>query len=99
MIRRPPRSTRTDTLFPYTTPFRSAALAYGAYHLLAVDVRQAEVQDDQVGRLGRAEVDRPAAILRLGDRMVGRGKADPQELPDLRLVVDDQDLRHVRCPV
>src|SRR3546814_7518668 len=27
MIRRPPRSTRTDTLFPYTTLFRSAALA------------------------------------------------------------------------
>src|SRR3546814_15235945 len=24
MIRRPPRSTRTDTLFPYTTLFRSA---------------------------------------------------------------------------
>src|SRR3546814_6220960 len=36
MIRRPPRSTRTDTLFPYTTLFRSvlslflaAILAYG----------------------------------------------------------------------
>src|SRR3546814_1354067 len=28
MIRRPPRSTRTDTLFPYTTLFRSLALAY-----------------------------------------------------------------------
>src|SRR3546814_4293155 len=27
MIRRPPRSTRTDTLFPYTTLFRSAATA------------------------------------------------------------------------
>src|SRR3546814_9922953 len=27
MIRRPPRSTRTDTLFPYTTLFRSARLA------------------------------------------------------------------------
>src|SRR3546814_4681578 len=27
MIRRPPRSTRTDTLFPYTTLFRSAELA------------------------------------------------------------------------
>src|SRR3546814_12818771 len=27
MIRRPPRSTRTDTLFPYTTLFRSAAAA------------------------------------------------------------------------
>src|SRR3546814_4552954 len=30
MIRRPPRSTRTDTLFPYTTLFRSVASAlYG----------------------------------------------------------------------
>src|SRR3546814_1298454 len=27
MIRRPPRSTRTDTLFPYTTLFRSLAVA------------------------------------------------------------------------
>src|SRR3546814_13437129 len=27
MIRRPPRSTRTDTLFPYTTLFRSGAPA------------------------------------------------------------------------
>src|SRR3546814_2737484 len=27
MIRRPPRSTRTDTLFPYTTLFRSPPLA------------------------------------------------------------------------
>src|SRR3546814_5466817 len=27
MIRRPPRSTRTDTLFPYTTLFRSTAWA------------------------------------------------------------------------
>src|SRR3546814_4279266 len=27
MLRRPPRSTRTDTLFPYTTLFRSAGLA------------------------------------------------------------------------
>src|SRR3546814_16721615 len=43
MIRRPPRSTRTDTLFPYTTLFRSAvmpalldaddcAALAGAYH-------------------------------------------------------------------
>src|SRR3546814_4622843 len=30
MIRRPPRSTRTDTLFPYTTLFRSAAHAVAA---------------------------------------------------------------------
>src|SRR3546814_13582284 len=30
MIRRPPRSTRTDTLFPYTTLFRSAFLGHPA---------------------------------------------------------------------
>src|SRR3546814_5156336 len=29
MIRRPPRSTRTDTLFPYTTLFRSDRLRSG----------------------------------------------------------------------
>src|SRR3546814_5435305 len=33
MIRRPPRSTRTDTLFPYTTLFRSG-------HLLDVNLAQ-----------------------------------------------------------
>src|SRR3546814_12138057 len=33
MIRRPPRSTRTDTLFPYTTLFRSQAKSLSvAYH-------------------------------------------------------------------
>src|SRR3546814_20566537 len=30
MIRRPPRSTRTDTLFPYTTLFRSRILPFRA---------------------------------------------------------------------
>src|SRR3546814_20245332 len=37
MIRRPPRSTRTDTLFPYTTLFRSARVAGG----VAVGLRPA----------------------------------------------------------
>src|SRR3546814_15607181 len=32
MIRRPPRSTRTDTLFPYTTLFRSAIRAAEPRH-------------------------------------------------------------------
>src|SRR3546814_2306517 len=31
MIRRPPRSTRTDTLFPYTTLFRSAGATEGKF--------------------------------------------------------------------
>src|SRR3546814_3868482 len=35
MIRRPPRSTRTDTLFPYTTLFRSdqTTLSFNTYAL------------------------------------------------------------------
>src|SRR3546814_18318661 len=33
MIRRPPRSTRTDTLFPYTTLFRSTVLGTDGYGL------------------------------------------------------------------
>src|SRR3546814_7421479 len=36
MIRRPPRSTRTDTLFPYTTLFRSDGLR-GLRHLARVE--------------------------------------------------------------
>src|SRR3546814_1201629 len=35
MIRRPPRSTRTDTLFPYTTLFRSAPVGDGRRHAAA----------------------------------------------------------------
>src|SRR3546814_2814323 len=49
MIRRPPRSTRTDTLFPYTTLFRSSigrqllrgvADVAGAHHQQQVAVAQ-----------------------------------------------------------
>src|SRR3546814_3740989 len=35
MIRRPPRSTRTDTLFPYTTLFRSDAGLHEALEIAA----------------------------------------------------------------
>src|SRR3546814_17767126 len=41
MIRRPPRSTRTDTLFPYTTLFRSAD---EDRHRLAVFIAQRVVE-------------------------------------------------------
>src|SRR3546814_4035969 len=39
MIRRPPRSTRTDTLFPYTTLFRSVLTAAAFGLLIALFVR------------------------------------------------------------
>src|SRR3546814_4519299 len=39
MIRRPPRSTRTDTLFPYTTLFRSIDLRCGKPHRLDPETR------------------------------------------------------------
>src|SRR3546814_5258666 len=37
MIRRPPRSTRTDTLFPYTTLFRSLVGAGDAHFVDRID--------------------------------------------------------------
>src|SRR3546814_15220217 len=44
MLRRPPRSTRTDTLFPYTTLFRSGRTALG---------HQGRVLDDQARKGGQ----------------------------------------------
>src|SRR3546814_6121483 len=38
MIRRPPRSTRTDTLFPYTTLFRSGVRPIGRRELLEAGI-------------------------------------------------------------
>src|SRR3546814_6400541 len=66
MIRRPPRSTRTDTLFPYTTLFRSGYVA---------DV---PVDDNQIVEAGtvlvriddsdfRAQVDRARAAVAQSD--------------------------------
>src|SRR3546814_2683618 len=40
MIRRPPRSTRTDTLFPYTTLFRSNPMVYGGAMNVAESLKQ-----------------------------------------------------------
>src|SRR3546814_8090881 len=50
MIRRPPRSTRTDTLFPYTTLFRSAGC----------NRRRAGLRSE--GHPGNAECGRPQAF-------------------------------------
>src|SRR3546814_5503028 len=39
MIRRPPRSTRTDTLFPYTTLFRSRFMRIATYNINGIKAR------------------------------------------------------------
>src|SRR3546814_13086147 len=58
MIRRPPRSTRTDTLFPYTTLFRS--LVQALFRLFPGRfVRSLERRDisfEQIGHRARAGV-------------------------------------------
>src|SRR3546814_18288282 len=70
MIRRPPRSTRTDTLFPYTTLFRSqrrrsqdaAREAQAAHERLDILARGEVVGDEHGGilRIGTAQLHRPA---------------------------------------
>src|SRR3546814_13111422 len=48
MIRRPPRSTRTDTLFPYTTLFRSDAILRGVEPAGLEDAVRLACLDDDV---------------------------------------------------
>src|SRR3546814_8169936 len=73
MIRRPPRSTRTDTLFPYTTLFRSAKPA-------ARDGAGAQVDALDTGRINedlapRERRGQPRHELRIeleGERLLAR---------------------------
>src|SRR3546814_13730004 len=48
MIRRPPRSTRTDTLFPYTTLFRSLLVVGGTAATTAVVATDRRTAGEQV---------------------------------------------------
>src|SRR3546814_20867378 len=67
MIRRPPISTRTDTLFPYTTLFRS----------LQPDDRLGDFGIDRLDRLqdSLAEIARLVAVAHLDRFMRARGRA------------------------
>src|SRR3546814_6484269 len=69
MIRRPPRSTRTDTLFPYTTLFRSVqgdaqagAVGHGQLEVAVVQ----RLGQDFLGQQQRAE--QLGAPLQVGER-------------------------------
>src|SRR3546814_11694471 len=79
MIRRPPRSTRTDTLFPYTTLFRSLNLAQQPPAVVLMAGLQGAGKTTTVAKLARllterkkkkvmvvsCDVYRPAAIEQL----------------------------------
>src|SRR3546814_2356026 len=68
MIRRPPRSTRTDTLFPYTTLFRSQA-GEAAFGEEAVGVDKGDLE--RAGGLARGIVEGAVARLVAGAEIVG----------------------------
>src|SRR3546814_18784679 len=74
MIRQPPRSTRTDTLFPYTTLFRSTG-EDERHEDIACDVERGEYRDaEQRGE--RKGTDRyGAAVDRQGRSAIASGVA------------------------
>src|SRR3546814_2583676 len=80
MIRRPPRSTRTDTLFPYTTLVRAGGWRVaddGADrddHETAVTRQQAIHRRARLGLVHGADEIRPP-LIPLGRRMASRGPA------------------------
>src|SRR3546814_1555169 len=72
MIRRPPRSTRTDTLFPYTTLFRSPGHR-AAIDGAAADARARHRDLSAVRHIGR-HGHRAAADRRAVGPLVHRGR-------------------------
>src|SRR3546814_4885318 len=98
MIRRPPRSTRTDTLFPYTTLFRSleikAVAACGPRHLAAHrDARRGQMCTPDIIAVGgdpECHMQRPRAVVAgdrpaLGDAVCGRSAAREEDRKSTRL--------------
>src|SRR3546814_10279461 len=99
MIRRPPRSTRTDTLFPYTTLFRSNAEGARLLHG-ELDAEAPAQGIDLVGQLARegALLDDGVTHLRhhLGLLAAAEDVADPphREAEDQQAEQDDRDELH-----
>ena len=61
---------------------------------VAVELGQADVEQDQPGLVGRPELQRLQAVARDRDRVARLLERVLQQALDIRLVVDDQDLRH-----
>src|SRR3546814_17048926 len=65
MIRRPPRSTRTDTLFPYTTLFRSFDLDALHFDVTSGRLKGLVVKPSQVDITGLSTADASQRIYEL----------------------------------
>src|SRR3546814_10971876 len=86
MIRRPPRSTRTDTLFPYTTLFRSSMQADRAALELLLDAREGlqVAQRDQNRRLfAGAPLFDQAGMRQLAHHLGARRLGDTEPAPQI----------------
>src|SRR3546814_9038749 len=77
MIRRPPRSTRTDTLFPYTTLFRSGRAR--TLHRQFGQARRAPVSARLALLPHAAEPAQPQQRQHLGDRQEHAGARRSEE--------------------
>src|SRR3546814_14275940 len=71
MIRRPPRSTRTDTLFPYTTLFRSRDLRSWRLRSETVVRRRGRARGQELQPVLRGLEYQSPAIARSEERRVG----------------------------
>src|SRR3546814_11012913 len=79
MVRRPPRSTRTDTLFPYTTLFRSGSDGSGIRLVLMLVLSFPGVFAEQAASL---RIDGPVPASREPGRQgAPAGGADPPQFP------------------
>src|SRR3546814_4026900 len=80
MIRRPPKSTRTDTLFPYTTLFRSQLAGVAqpiARRLIQIAHLGIGVGEDDPGLVRIGEALRVPAVHQLAPRSLARlGRVD-----------------------
>src|SRR3546814_11173321 len=93
MIRRPPRSTRTDTLFPYTTLFRSLDdLGRGADIVVLTNIGE-EGQAGRVEQLRRAGIDCPV-ICNRGGKGPPLAAIIDQYRPRVAVFVDDLGMHH-----
>src|SRR3546814_11721534 len=88
MIRRPPRSTRTDTLFPYTTLFRSSVVAGNGAGALGRLVIRVGVDCQQAERLGhrRHDTGRPRKASPTTTRITRVGGARALMLVERRAI-------------